>query len=240
MNEGDMGGPGQPVDEARVLQALATVRDPELDESITELGFVERLHIEGTAVRVWLRLPTYWCAPNFAYLMAADAKKALESVVGVEETKVELIDHFVSTELNEGLAERRDFAQTFPGDTAGSDLGGLRDLFRRKGFIARQERLARSLTSAGVGDLHSLTIGDLPAGPETALYLERRAELGIDISGGAPFLVAPDGRPIPDSEVRDHLRFARTVAVSIEANAGLCRGLLDQRYGKRRIEEAAT
>jgi (Z)-2-((N-methylformamido)methylene)-5-hydroxybutyrolactone dehydrogenase len=32
----------------------------------------------------------------------------------------------------------------------------------------------------------------------------------------------------------DNLRFAKTVRVSIDGNAGLCRGLLDVRYGGRR------
>jgi hypothetical protein len=32
----------------------------------------------------------------------------------------------------------------------------------------------------------------------------------------------------------EHLRFAKTVRVSIEGNAGLCRGLLETRYGGTR------
>ena len=56
----------------RVLGALSGVRDPELDEPIAELGFVSDLEIEGEAVKIRLRLPTYFCAPNFAYLMVAD------------------------------------------------------------------------------------------------------------------------------------------------------------------------
>ena len=71
------------VDEAGVLGALSGVRDPELDEPITELGFVSDLEIEGEAVYIRLRLPTYFCAPNFAYLMVADAREAILSVPGV-------------------------------------------------------------------------------------------------------------------------------------------------------------
>jgi metal-sulfur cluster biosynthetic enzyme len=50
------------VDEARVLGALSGVRDPELDEPITELGFVSDLEVEDEAVYIRLRLPTYFCA----------------------------------------------------------------------------------------------------------------------------------------------------------------------------------
>ena len=72
-------------DRATVLDALSGVRDPELDEPITDLQFVSSLDIEDGAVSVNLRLPTYYCAPNFAYLMVADAREALLSVEGVEE-----------------------------------------------------------------------------------------------------------------------------------------------------------
>src|SRR5207249_2576426 len=57
---------------AAVWAALGTVRDPELDEPLTDLGFVARCEVSdaGHAV-VRLRLPTYFCAPNFAFLMVA-------------------------------------------------------------------------------------------------------------------------------------------------------------------------
>lgn len=223
------------IDRERVIDALATVRDPELDEPITELGFVERLEISEGAVEVSLRLPTYFCAPNFAFLMAADAKRALDSLEGADCVRVTLVDHHASDEINSGLATDRDFEGSFPGEATGG-LDEVRDLFRRKAFIARQERIARDL-QAGV-DGSQPTLADLPACEETDLYLERRRELGIDCSPSAPFLVAPDGKPIPADMLAAHLRFARTVAVSIEGNASFCLGLLQTRYGFR--EEAMT
>ena len=64
-----------------VLAALGTVYDPELDEPITDLGFVGACSVSaGGEVAVRLRLPTPQCAPNFAYLMAADARAAALSV----------------------------------------------------------------------------------------------------------------------------------------------------------------
>lgn len=229
------------IDKASILEALSTVRDPELDQSLTELGFVAGVAIEEDCVSVRLWLPTYWCAPNFAYLMAADTKSAVSALEGVGEVKVALVDHFASGEISEGLALGRDFDQTFPDDATGGGLDDLRDLFRRKAFIARQEGLCRSLRASGVEEreLAGLVIGDLPSSPEKDLYLERRAELGIDTSGSAPFLVTADGTPVPDAAVREHLRFARMVSLSIEGNAGLCRSLLEARYGAQRTREAA-
>ena len=63
--------------QARVLAALETVRDPELDEPITSLGFVTSCTVSADGdAQVRLRLPTYFCAPNFAFLMVADAYDA--------------------------------------------------------------------------------------------------------------------------------------------------------------------
>jgi metal-sulfur cluster biosynthetic enzyme len=227
---------------SRIEEALARVRDPELDQSITELGFVEDLEIEGDSVRVRLRLPTYWCAPNFAYLMAADAKEAVGELDDVASVEIDLIDHFASSEINEGLVGEKTFEETFPGDSIPGGLSDLRDLFRRKGFISRQEKLCRSLLASGVddADLARLTVGDLPPNPETELYLERRLELGLDTSPHATFLVTADGKPIPEGSLNEHRRFARTVGVSIEANAGLCRALLETRYGIKPREEATA
>lgn len=41
--------------------------DPELDESIIQLGFVHSLHVDAGHATVVLRLPTSWCAVNCAY-----------------------------------------------------------------------------------------------------------------------------------------------------------------------------
>ena len=230
------------IDEGGVLEALSTVRDPELDEPITELGFVERVEINGATVSLKLVLPTFFCAPNFAYIMAADAKAALAGVDGVKKVKVVLDDHFASSEINEGLANDRDFEETFPGDTSGEGLSDLRDLFTRKAFISRQERLCRSMLAAGrdADALTRLVVQDLVESPETRAYLARRAELGIDTSDAAPFLVTPAGRPISDGAVKEHMRFARTVSVSIQGNSSFCRGLLETRYGRTRPQEART
>ncbi len=220
------------ITEASVLDALSGVRDPELDEPVTDLGFVSNLEIEGDAVSVRLRLPTFFCAPNFAYLMVADAREAVLSVPGVRRVSVVLDDHYASEELNAGGA----FDEAFPDETEGPDLEELRTVFRRKSFVSRQEQLCRALLSEGHSplELAAMRLGDLPPSQDLDKYLERRRELGLDLSEGAPLLVDPDGNRIPEEAVVQHLRFARTVRVSIEGNAELCRGLLETRYGRER------
>jgi metal-sulfur cluster biosynthetic enzyme len=228
------------IDNARVLEALSSVSDPELDEPITDLGFVEAVGVEGGSVSVTLRLPTYFCAPNFAYIMAADAHAAVRKLRGVQNVTVTLMDHFASDSINDGLAQGHDFDRTFESDSAGG-LDELRDLFRRKAFVACQEKLCSALLQAGMDEerLPGLTLADLPESAETEDYLAKRAGLGISTSHASPFLVAADGRPITDDTMRLHLRFARTVRTTIEGNASFCRGLLHTRYGAR-AEEVRT
>ena len=218
---------------AEVLDALSGVRDPELDEPITELAFVSALQIEGDAVSVRLRLPTYFCAPNFAYLMVSDAKAAVLSVPGVRRARVVLDDHYASGEINGGVNEEKGFEGTFPDETESPDLEELRSTFRRKSFIARQEELCRALLAEDhrPEKLAGMQLGEVPSSEMLEKYLTRRAELGLDVSPEAPLLVDPDGKRVPEEAVIQHLRFSRTVRVSIEGNAELCRGLLATRYG---------
>jgi metal-sulfur cluster biosynthetic enzyme len=229
------------IDERTILEALAGVRDPELDEPITELGFVAAVEVDGGRVAVRLRLPTYFCAPNFAYLMVADARAALLRLGGVDEAAVALEDHFAGGEIGAAVSSGSGFGEAFPGQADG-ELDELRDLFARKAFLARQARLADVLLRAGqtVEALADMRVRDLPAGPEADAYLARRRERGLGASAGAPVFVRPDGdRLAPDGLARQ-LRMARTVRVAVEGNAGMCRSLLRTRYGIPDPEEALT
>jgi metal-sulfur cluster biosynthetic enzyme len=227
---------------AEILDALSGVRDPELDEPITDLDFVSELEVENGAAFVRLRLPTYFCAPNFAYLMVADAKAAVLSVPGVERAKVVLDDHYASGEINGGVNAEHGFDGAFPDETESPDLEELRTVFRRKSFVSRQEQLCRELLAADhtPSDLAGMSLADVPASDLLQKYLERRSELGLDVSCDAPLVVDPDGKRVPEEAVVRHLRFARTVRVSIEGNAELCRGLLATRYGVPEREETTA
>ena len=124
---------------ARVFEALGTVYDPELDEPITTLGFVGSCVVDGDDVSVRLRLPTPQCAPNFAFLMAADAAAAVRTVADGS-VSVVLEDHYTGEEINAAVNRGEGFSDAFPGETAG-DLRALRALFQRKALLARQSRL---------------------------------------------------------------------------------------------------
>jgi metal-sulfur cluster biosynthetic enzyme len=220
--------------EQAVLRALDGVRDPELDEALPALGFVASVTVTAGAAEVRLRLPTYFCAANFSFLMAADAQRAAAAVPGVCSVKVVLQDHYAADEINAGLAADTGFDAAFAGEGDGSGLEDLRLLFRRKAFLARQQRLCERLIAAGhtPEGLAALTLADLPADEDAALYRSRRAELGLPMSPGAPLVVSPAGERVEAAAMAHQLRIGRMVKVSIEGNAGLCRGLLATRYGE--------
>lgn len=222
-----------PVSHEQVMAALSRVRDPELDEPITDLHFVVSVDIDASgSVDVGLRLPTFFCAPNFAYIMAADARDELSVVPGVTGIRVRLVDHFVDEEVTTGIGEDRGFDGTFEGQTAGDDLFDLRQTFARKAYLARTHDVVGSLLAAGTPReaLYGSTLADLPASREVERYLERRAEIGLPVDANAPLLLDVWGERVAAEQVDDHLRRARTVNVSIEGNAGFCRGLLETRY----------
>jgi len=223
---------------AEVIAALGAVRDPELDDDIVELGFVASVQTAGDAVSVRLRLPTYFCAPNFAYLMAADARDAVSALPGVATVDIALDEHHASDEINAGVAAGANFAQTFEG-LADGELDELRTTFRRKAFLARQDRLARGLLAAGRDpqDLAAMRLCDLEPSAEVELYRSRRAELGFDTAPTSALLLDGRGRPATPETVADFLRRGRTTAVSIEGNAGFCRGLLATRYPGHSLEQ---
>ncbi|GII25146.1 iron-sulfur cluster assembly protein [Planosporangium mesophilum] len=218
---------------SRVLAALDTVRDPELDEPITSLGFVASCAVSASGqARVRLRLPTYFCAPNFAFLMVADAYDAVSAVDGVRGTEVILDDHFASDAINGGVAARAGFARSFDGEAVG-ELHDLRTDFLRKAVMAGTDLVCRPLLAAGVepAALVGSTLGEVPPSPELDRLRQRRVELGLPAGDDAPLLIEPvTGAPVRPDAVPLHLRRARTTRVGLDANAGICRGMLRQRY----------
>jgi metal-sulfur cluster biosynthetic enzyme len=232
-----------------VFAALETVRDPELDEPVTRLGFVASCTVSGgpvsreaapddpsrvddVTVEVHLRLPTYFCAPNFAFLMVADAYDAVAAVPGVAHAVVRLDDHFAGDAINAGVAARSGFASSFEGEALG-ELDELRADFVRKAVMAGTDRVCRPLLAEGrrPEELGRLRLGDVAESPDLDHLRARRRELGLPASDDAPLLVDPvTGAAVGIDALPLHLRKARLTGVNQEANSGVCRGMLAARY----------
>jgi len=229
---------------AHVLDALATVHDPELDEPITELRFVTACEVSPAGeVEVRLRLPTPQCAPNFAYLMVADARAAVRRLPEVRGVNVVLEDHYTGEEINAAVGRGAGFGEAFPGETRG-ELDALRELFQRKALVARQAAVCEALLHAGetAEQVTARRVAELELddGPGVRRCLELRECLGIGCEPGDPAFVRPDGAPITANDLRRWLRTASLVRLSLEVNGGICRSLLQIRYDLSNPEEVAA
>jgi len=218
-----------------VWEAIDGVIDPELDRSLVELDFVRSVEVGEGDVRVALRLPTYWCSPNFAYLMVGDAQEAVRRVPGAERVRVDLVDHFAGERISEAIQAGLSFQEAFP-DQAEGELDELRRKFRLKAFVVRQEPVLRAVRrTLGDAGAVALRLGD-GAPPEAveasewSEYLRRRRDL--DMGEGPAELVFTDaqGAPLAADGLDLYLRLARSVRISLQSNTEFCTGLLAARY----------
>jgi metal-sulfur cluster biosynthetic enzyme len=222
---------------ARVWEALRSVRDPELDADVVSLDFVGSVEVdEQGAAHVALRLPTYFCAPNFAFLMVADAWDAVSGVAGVTSPEVVLVDHFASDAINTGVAARAGFVGSMAGTEVGEavdELDDLRRTFTERALMAGTDLVVRPLMRGGATpeQVAAMTLGEAPASDDLRRLRARRVELGIPSDDGDPLVVDPSGRTVGVEALPLHLRKARSFQVGVDANTSICRGQLAARYG---------
>ncbi|MEJ2863239.1 metal-sulfur cluster assembly factor [Actinomycetospora flava] len=222
---------------ARVWEALRTVRDPELDADVVSLDFVGSCSVSDDGVaHVSLRLPTYFCAPNFAFLMVADAHDAVSAVAGVGTADVTLADHFASDAINAGVAARAGFVGSMAGTEVGeavAELDDLRRTFTERALMAGTDLVVRPLVRAGATpeQVAAMTLADAPDSADLHRLRARRRELGIPADDGDPLVVDPSGATVGVEALPLHLRKARSYQVGVDANTSICRGQLAARYG---------
>jgi metal-sulfur cluster biosynthetic enzyme len=220
---------------------LDQVNDPELDEPITEMGFVERAEVAADgSVDVDFRLPTYFCSPNFAFLMLDGVRKALDALSWSPVYRVKLHDHMFAEEVNKGISAGKTFGQIFGELTEDHDLENLRETFRMKAFKRRQEAVMLGFRQQGLTDREIVGM-DLAAFDVAGLELieaakqkprYREALLGRwpNLRTGDPIFVTWEGAQIPAGALGAHLADLRSVRINMEFNGALCRGLKDTRY----------
>jgi metal-sulfur cluster biosynthetic enzyme len=221
-----------------VWSALGTVTDPEIDESVTSLEFVTSVQIQpGNGIHIEFRLPTYWCAPNFAFLMASDMRDAVTELPWVEKVTVELLDHFGADLINRGIALKQDFREAFPGETD-DDLSAIRKKFLGKAFERRQELLMRHLLANGcepawITEVSLRELISLPLEAEgmglRKLYVFSRRRIHPACAEESLAFTTVEGGPLDLSEFRTYLRKVANVRRNAEFNGFICRGLLASR-----------
>lgn len=227
--------------QGELWRRLENVNDPELDEPVTAMGFIERAEIsaDGT-VDLGFRLPTYWCSPNFAFLMLDDVRRALDALSWSPTYRITLHDHMFAEEVNKGIAEGKDFAGIFGSLAEEATLHELREKFRLKAYQRRQEAVILDLRAMGLtdGDIVDLTLATFDAlefDGEEALNHKARFRQALllrwqGLHAQDPILVDYDGRRIAADALPAHLANLRSVRINMEFNGALCRGLKGTRY----------
>ncbi len=222
------GTPDVAITEAHVYAAIADVLDPELDEPLVKLGFIERVQVDGPDVTVVFKLPTYWCSPNFAYLMAGDVRARIHTLPGIRTARVELLDHCAEDEITASINQGKSFADAFSGEVSeDEDLEELRRTFLRKGFLMRQDKLLRQLLKAGLDEatILSLQVKDLivderadrvsvatpygavyleGAGLSTSAYLRKGSVIGLFQTAHDLLITDDTGQPIIPGGLTEH------------------------------------
>ena len=220
----------------QVWAALDLVNDPELDEPITDMGFVEEVAVDGEGgVSVAFRLPTYWCSPNFAFLMAQDIKSNIDALPWVKRSDVQLQDHMAAEEMNAVVNAGGFFSDVFNGLTKGEDLKALREKFDVKAFQRRQEVVIKGLQAQGlsVADIVALPLAALKATHlgdaerTKARYLDLAEAKGIL---GDLALTTYQRAPLTVAGFSEYMGLLRSVRINMEFSGSLCRGLKTSRY----------
>ena len=222
----------------QVRAALDTVTDPEIDESVTALEFISRIEVnDDNDVCVEFRLPTFWCAPNFAFMMASDMRDAVMEIDWVRSVSVRLLDHFSADLINRGIALKQDFRDAFPGETD-DDLESVRLKFLGKAFERRQELLMRYLlgirfkaewmTQISLQDLMGLSLDSEGARLRT-LYIFAWRRLHPERLDADLAFVALNEDPLEPSQLPNYLRKIGGVRRNAEYNGLICRSLLAER-----------
>lgn len=227
--------------ELEVWGCLDSVTDPELDEPITDMGFVEKIEVtDAKKVRVEFRLPTYWCSPNFAFLMAFGIRKEVLALPWVTQADVQLNDHCFGDEVNEGVNSGRNYHDIFAEYCDGADLDEVVEKFLTKAFDRRQETVLLGLQELGYSstEIVSMTLRQFQSISFDGEEEERQKPRYLDLLQVQGLAVSPsdrafptwDGQAIQARALSDHLGRLRSTRINMEFNSALCRGLAKTRY----------
>jgi metal-sulfur cluster biosynthetic enzyme len=236
------------IDRESVTERLDRVDDPELDESIVKLDYIQDLAIDDSSVTVELVLPTAWCSPAFAWMMATGARDEVENLPGVEECDVRLADHMHADEINRGVNEGLAFEDAFP--DAEDGIEEIRRTLDEKARMGRQYRAIEELIDAGVEpeQIVALRRADVSLGDEQALvsladggfvipipaepmaeYLQKAETVGLVTDSADQLFATPDGGPIAPAEFEQVQRRARLAKTNVSGQGSVCAALNEAR-----------
>lgn len=246
--EPDVGSPSTDA----VRERLDRVTDPELDESIVALEYIDDIAIEGPRVSVTFTLPTAWCSPAFAWMMATDAREEVEALPGVSRARIRLREHMHEAEITEGVNDGLGFGEVFPDADGG--VSEVRATLDAKARLARQYDAVEALLAAGLKPtqvatlqftelrldepaavlVRDRTVGvPVPAGPVES-YLEKARETGLARDDHPELFRTPECDPIPPDRFDVVHKRCRLATVNMGGQGSVCDALNDARRNEDR------
>ncbi len=248
---------GDPAGVPAVRERLDRVEDPELARSIVELDYIDDIEIDGGRVEVRFTLPTAWCSPAFAWMMATDARDEVEALDWVREARIELCDHMHGEEITTGVNARDGFGETFP--DADGDVAAVRAAIADKARVSRQREAVQALLDAGVdaeqivslvrsdltidGDEAHVDLGGLSVVVDAAPiadYLDRVTTSGHVTTGDDTLFLTPEGDPIPADRLDVVQKRSRLATVNMGGQGAVCDALHRARHGSEGPDGSGT
>lgn len=231
-----------------VRNRLDRVEDPELARSIVELDYIDTIDIDAGDVLVQFTLPTAWCSPAFAWMMATDARDEVESLEWVTSARIVLHDHMHEEGITNGVNERKTFGETFPDADGG--VTEVRAALADKARVSTQRAAIDVLLESGVSkeQVVTLTRSDITLAEKTAHvsvnglsivvdkeplreYLDRASESGHVTAPGDRLFLTPEGEPIPVARLGVVQKRSRLAGVNMGGQGAVCDALHRARHG---------
>lgn len=232
-----------------VRERLDRVVDPELDRSIVELDYVDRIEIDEGTVEVRFTLPTAWCSPAFAWMMATDARDEIDDLPDTDSVTIRLQDHMHEEEITQGVNDGKSFESMFPDADGG--VREVRAMLDEKARFARQHEAVAACLDAGlepeqIVELHRRDV-DLEAGQAVvsirdihvvvdgdaiAEYLKRARASGQVSSDDDRLFLTADGNPIPLERFDMIQKRTRLAGVNMNGQGAVCDALNESRRAK--------
>ncbi len=94
------------IDVQAVRAAAGSVRDPEIRRSLSDMGLLDEVQVEGSQVRVHFHLTSPLCPFKFATSIGQEIRKRVEAIPGVTSCEVVLRDHFLQEKIQERINAR--------------------------------------------------------------------------------------------------------------------------------------
>ncbi len=244
-----------------VLRALSTVTDPELDEPITDLGFVKELTVSDDGqVSLDLVTSTFWCSPNFVYMMLEEARDVVSKLAGIHEVRVHLDGHHDSDRINEAINSGKSFSDCY-GAEANGNLAELNRMIRTRALRSRLHSMATTLSKHGFSPEQLLDLSQKDVTSDGDSVVVTSAGVTVSISDSedvrrvsrylrfrerikprdGPLVVWDlDGNPPKRDGFGSALKEARLAGANFSLNAELCRALLEARIGANHLKPSES